>query len=81
VKCNNNFRRIPLSGKCPECGGNLTLTVHQASVRKYLELSKRISEEYDVSNYLKQRIGLLEEAMDSLFTNDKTKDMKLDDFF
>ena len=81
VKCNNNFRRIPLSGKCPECGGNLTLTVHEASVRKYLEISKRISREYDVSNYLRQRIGLIEEAMASLFTSDKTKDMKLDDYF
>ncbi|HKZ48168.1 MAG TPA: DNA polymerase II large subunit [Thermoplasmata archaeon] len=81
AKCNNTFRRVPLTGKCPECGGDLTLTVHEASVRKYLELSKRISQQYDVSNYLRQRIGLLEEAMESLFTSDKQKDMKLDDYF
>jgi DNA polymerase II large subunit len=81
TKCNNKVRRVPLAGTCPTCGGDLTLTVHEASVRKYLELSKRISRQYDVSNYLQQRIVLLEEAMTSLFANDKTKDMKLDDYF
>jgi len=81
AKCNNKQRRVPLAGKCPECGGDLTLTVHEASVRKYLEISKRIAHQYEVSNYLRQRIDLLEEAMDSLFMSDKQKDMRLDDYF
>lgn len=80
TKCNAKFRRIPLKMKCNRCGGNLTLTVHKNSVKKYLEVSKRISEDYNVSNYLKQRIGLIENAIESLFSNDKVQHLKLDDF-
>jgi len=81
TKCGQKYRRIPLRGRCLECGGNLTLTVHESSVKKYLEISKRISAQFDVSNYLRQRIELIEDAITSLFTNDKTQDLKLDDFF
>jgi DNA polymerase II large subunit len=31
-KCNAKFRRIPLSGKCSRCGGDLLLTVHQKGI-------------------------------------------------
>jgi DNA polymerase II large subunit len=81
TKCGTKYRRIPLRGRCLACGGNLSLTVHESSVKKYLEISKRISQEFDVSNYLRQRIDLIEDAITSLFTNDKTQDLKLDDFF
>ncbi len=81
TKCGEKFRRMPLRGRCLSCGGNLTLTVHESSVKKYLEISKRISSQFEVSNYLRQRIDLIEEAITSLFTNDKTQDLKLDDFF
>src|SRR2546428_784814 len=81
TKCGEKYRRIPLRGKCLACGGNLTLTVHESSVKKYLEISKRISQQFEVSNYLRQRIDLIEDAITSLFTNDKTQDLKLDDFF
>ena len=40
TKCGAKYRRIPLSGKC-YCGNNLTLTVHEGSVKKYLEDHKR----------------------------------------
>src|SRR5438132_1257380 len=81
TKCGAKYRRIPLRGRCLECSGNLTLTVHESSVKKYLEISKRISQQFEVSNYLRQRIDLIEEAITSLFTNDRTQDLKLDDFF
>ncbi len=81
TKCGEKYRRIPLRGRCLECGGNLTLTVHESSVKKYLEISKKISAQFEVSNYLRQRIDLIEEAITSLFTSDKTQDLKLDDFF
>ena len=81
TKCGEKYRRIPLRGRCPECGGNLTLTVHESSVKKYLEVTKKITQQYDVSHYLRQRIDLVEEAITSLFTNEKVQDLKLDDFF
>ena len=73
TSCNTKYRRIPLKGKCLECGGNLTLTVHESSVTKYLEITKRISEQYNVSNYIQQRIALIDEAITSLFTNEKAQ--------
>ncbi|HEY7587155.1 MAG TPA: DNA polymerase II large subunit [Thermoplasmata archaeon] len=81
TKCGEKYRRIPLRAKCLACGGNLTLTVHESSVKKYLEISKRISSQFKVSQYLRQRIDLIEEAITSLFTSDKAQDLKLDDFF
>ena len=86
TKCSAKYRRMPLKGKCTaiagkhECGGDLTLTVHEGSVKKYLEVTKRITREYPVSPYLQQRIALIEDAISSLFTNDKAQDLKLDDF-
>lgn len=80
TKCNTKFRRMPLEGKCTKCKGNLTLTVHENSVKKYLDISKKISEKYEVSNYLQQRLELIESAIQSLFTNEKVQHLKLDDF-
>jgi len=80
AKCNEKYRRIPLSGKC-KCGYGLILTVHEASVKKYLEVSKAVGEKYGLSDYTRQRIDVLEMSMDSLFNNDKVKKCKLSDFF
>jgi len=81
IKCNTKYRRVPLKGICPKCGGNLVLTVHEKSVKKYLEAAKKLADDFNVSNYTKQRILLYEKFMDSLFKNDKVKHSKLDDFF
>ncbi|PTD93385.1 DNA polymerase II large subunit [archaeon SCG-AAA382B04] len=80
VKCNKKFRRPPLRGKCPECGGALTLTVHENSVKKYLGISKEVAEEYDVSSYVKERLDILELSMESLFENDLYQQKGLSDF-
>ncbi|MFQ6061286.1 MAG: DNA polymerase II large subunit, partial [Thermoplasmata archaeon] len=80
TRCNMKFRRAPLGGKCTRCGGNLTLTVYKNSVKKYLEVSKKISEKYAISNYLQQRLELIDCAIRSLFTNERVQHLKLDDF-
>ena len=80
TKCRSKYRRMPLSGTC-RCGHKLIMTVHVGSVKKYLEMSKAIAEEFGVSPYVSQRIEMLEEGMDSMFENDKVKDCKLSDFF
>jgi DNA polymerase II large subunit len=81
VKCNAKYRRPPLKGSCLRCGGNLTMTVHHASVIKYLEVSKRIAEKYNVKPYTKQRLAMLEDNVNSLFQSDKVKKTSLKDFF
>jgi DNA polymerase II large subunit len=55
--------------------------VHEGSVRKYLEISKQVAIKYKIDPYTHQRILLLEQAVESLFTNDKVKKAKLSDFF
>lgn len=80
TKCNAKYRRPPLRGTCPRCGGNVVLTVHEGSVKKYLETSLRIAEEYNVRKYTRQRLELLELEMRSLFESDKVKQKGLAEF-
>lgn len=79
--CNITYRRIPLNGCCRKCDGKLSLTVHEKSVKKYLEISKEIADRYHIPSYAHQRINLVEKNIDSLFSSDKVKKTKLTDFF
>jgi DNA polymerase II large subunit len=81
VDCNAKYRRIPLQGKCLKCGGNLTLTVHYGTITKYLEISKEVSEKYSVNDYTRQRINLIDLEIRSLFENEKSKQIRISDFF
>lgn len=80
VKCGAKYRRPPLSDVCPKCGGRVILTVHEGSVRKYLEVSMKVAEEFGVDDYTKQRLEIIKMDIDSLFHNDKSKQMGLADF-
>jgi DNA polymerase II large subunit len=80
VKCGAKFRRPPLRDLCPKCNGRMTLTVHQGSVRKYLDVSIKVAEEYEVSLYTRQRLELLRLEIDSLFKDDTSKQMGLADY-
>jgi DNA polymerase II large subunit len=80
TNCNKKFRRIPLKGNCLHCGEQLTLTVYEKGVKKYLEITKRIADKYNVPEYTKQRVLLVEKAIDSLFENDKVRKSRLEDF-
>ncbi len=80
AKCNTKYRRVPLTGRCGKCKNTLTMTVHEASVKKYIEVSKRVSQNYPVNEYTHQRLTLAEEAIESLFQNDKVKKATLSDF-
>lgn len=78
--CNTKYRRPPLTGECRECGGNVTLTVHEGSVRKYMDTAIRVAEEYGSREYTKQRLYLIEKALDSLFEDDRNKSTTLGEF-
>ena len=77
VNCNAKYRRPPLTGKCTKCGGKLTLTVHNSSITKYLGVSKELCERYNVSEYTKQRLMLIELEIKSLFESDVRKQVTL----
>ena len=80
TKCETKYRRPPLSGSCPKCGGNVILTVHEGAVRKYVDVSKQIAEKYNVSTYTKERIELLEQDIIKTFENHRIKKKQLTDF-
>jgi len=80
TKCNTKYRRVPLAGKCPRCGGAILPTVHEASVKKYLEISRKICEDYTISPYTRQRIEVLARAIESTFGVESEKQKALADF-
>ena len=76
-KCNRIYRRIPLSGTCI-CGEGLLLTVSQKNISKYLAVAEKMMRDHDLSQYLRQRITLINSSLDSLFISEQTD---LTDFF
>ena len=80
VNCNTKYRRIPLLGKCRKCGGKIVLTVYQAGVTKYLKLSQEMAIKYDLPLYLKQRLDLLEQDIESIFVDEKAPQVSLSEF-
>jgi DNA polymerase II large subunit len=80
TRCNASYRRIPLAGKCTRCGGNVIPTVHEGSVKKYLEVSRMICGKYRVSEYTRQRVMVLDQAIESTFGEEKSQQMGLADF-
>jgi DNA polymerase II large subunit len=78
--CNKRFRRLPLRGKCPSCGGQLTLTVYRGGIEKYLEAAQGLVKKYDLPKYYAQRILLIKDEIEALFTSKKPKQINLTDF-
>jgi DNA polymerase II large subunit len=78
--CSKRFRRLPLRGKCPSCGGELTLTVYRGGIEKYLEAAQHLVEKYGLPRYYAQRILLMREEISSLFEGKKPKQISLTDF-
>jgi DNA polymerase II large subunit len=73
TKCNAKFRRIPLKGACPRCGGKLSLTVYRGSVEKYLTVAQDLVKRYNLGKYHDQRLLLLHEEINSLFNEQEEK--------
>ena len=78
--CNRRFRRLPLRGKCPSCGGQLSLTVYRGGIEKYLEAAQRLIEKYGLPQYYAQRILLMKEEINALFEGKKPKQISLTEF-
>ncbi|MEM3377770.1 MAG: DNA polymerase II large subunit [Candidatus Bathyarchaeia archaeon] len=78
--CNKRFRRLPLSGKCPFCGGLLTLTVYRGGIEKYLEAAQQLIVKYELPKYYSQRIALIKDEIRFMFDNKKPKQVRLVDF-
>jgi len=78
--CNKKFRRLPLLGKCPACGGELTLTVYRGGIEKYLPEALKLIEKYGLSEYYAQRLSIVEEEIITLFEGKKPRQISLSAF-
>ncbi len=75
--CNKSFRRLPLRGKCPFCGGSLTLTVYRGGIEKYLDAAQHLIDDYELPAYYTQRLALIRAEIASMFDNKKPKQVTL----
>ncbi len=80
VECNSKYRRPPLIGKCSRCGGKLLLTVNKGGIKKYLNVSQEIAEEYGLGDYVKQRLIFVQRDLDTIFPKEKTTQQTLANF-
>ena len=80
LDCGETYRRMPLSGDCRVCGGDVNLTVHEGSVDKYMDTALRVAEEYDCREYTKQRLKILDRSLESIFEDDTNKQSGIADF-
>ena len=78
--CSRRFRRLPLKGKCPDCGGELSLTVYRGGIEKYLEAAQNLVEKYRLPQYYTQRLDLIKDEINSLFEGKKPRQISLADF-
>jgi DNA polymerase II large subunit len=78
--CSRRFRRLPLRGKCPSCGGALTLTVHRGGIEKYLDAAEGLVKKYGLPTYYAQRIRLIREEINAMFEAKTPKQISLADF-
>jgi len=78
--CNKRFRRIPLKGKCSECGGPMSLTVYRGGIEKYLDAARHLVEKYELPKYYLHRLALVEEEITTLFEGKKPRQISLVDF-
>ena len=62
------------------CNGNVILTVSKGNVKKYIQITKDVIEEFGVDMYTKQRVDWTSDSVDSLFNNDTVTVMTLEDF-
>ena len=80
LDCGEKFRRVPLTGDCRECGGRVNLTVHEGSVKKYIDTAVQVASEYGCREYTKQRLEILDRAVESVFEDDTNRPSTLEEY-
>ncbi len=80
VKCNEIYRRPPLTGKC-DCGGKLVFTIAEGSICKYMDPALDLAQKYNLPAYLQQSLKLLKCRIESVFGKEKEKQEGLGKWF
>jgi len=78
--CGEKYRRAPLTSDCRHCGGDVSLTVHEGSVNKYMDTAIHVADEFGCREYTKQRLEILETRINRIFEDDTNKQSGIADF-
>ncbi len=78
--CGASYRRVPLAGKCLECGNKLIQTMTRPSVQKYLKLARRMLDKYRIEPYLRGRVLSLLDELELVFGKEDGNQALLTDY-
>lgn len=82
TKCNTIFRRPPLVGKCTNCGNaSINFTISEGSIKKYLDPSFKIINEYEVDPYIVETLELVNLRIEGVFGKQIKPQKNLNEFF
>lgn len=79
-RCGEKYRRIPLIGKCIECGNELLQTVTRGSVEKYIDIAAEMCKQFKISDYLRCRVESLMAELNLIFQQQKKSQFTLTEF-
>jgi DNA polymerase II large subunit len=69
--CGAKFRRMPLMGKCIDCGCALIPTVTRGAVEKYLGIATDMCKQYKINDYLSSRIESIALELKLIFKEER----------
>ncbi len=82
TNCNTKYRRPPLNGKCSHCGKNsINFTIHEGSIKKYLEPSFKIIREFNIDPYIVESLELANLRIEGVFGKELEQQKSLKNFF
>ncbi|MDW8021180.1 MAG: DNA polymerase II large subunit [Nitrososphaerota archaeon] len=79
-KCGTRYRRLPLTVRCANCGGEISQTVFRGAVEKYIELVEGFLLKNIQNEYLKQRIVIAVNNVKATFGKVGEEQVSLEDF-
>ena len=82
TSCNTIFRRPPLNGRCSNCYSNsINFTIHEGSIKKYLQPSFDIVNQFNIDPYIVETLELVNLRMEGVFGKELEKQKGLGDYF
>ena len=82
TNCGEKYRRPPLIGKWIKCKmPSINFTIHEGSIKKYVEPSFKIIKEYNVEPYITEVLELANLRIEGVFGKELEKQKNLNNFF
>jgi DNA polymerase II large subunit len=78
--CGAKSRRMPLMGKCIDCGSALIQTVTRGAVEKYFSIATNMCKQYKINDYLRSRIESIAMELKLIFKEEKQAQSSLMEF-